>query len=198
VIAVHLYDIVLFLHICAAFTTIGLAGLLHGSEWLLRRATTVGEARMLARAGAATVLFPISGIALLGLGMSLIALSSKPEKYGFCDPFVWSGIIGLVILMVSGPVVMKPHHDQLTKAIVEAPDGPLPAELRRLILEPRAMVVGYADSFIVVSVIFTMVTKPNAVVVASSMAVALVLGGWLGSFVARPVAGANLAVTMGG
>ena len=178
-----------FAHISVLLCAIALAGTLHTTEWLMPRTTTVGELRILARTQKWGVLFaPIIGLLLL-LGGWLVKLSDdRTLRYHYSDGWVWTAIVALGILFVAGPAVMGRHADALNKAIDAAPEGPVTPELRAATAAPVPWVVGYATTFLAVSVACNMVNKPSAPVAILVLVVGSAIGaviGYLGNRRAR-------------
>lgn len=189
-----LFDFVLFLHVAVVLAAFTLAGAIHGCDWLMRRAQTVGQLRMLAMPAKLGPVFGGIVLALLVLGMTLLSLSDKPDKFTMSDPFVWTALIALAVLFGTGPTILAQHTKRLDSALEQTADGPIPAELRVLALNPLAMRVGHLNTFLAAGVVFNMVTKPNAVACLAVLVAASALGVGMGTLAARPVA-ADLAAT---
>ena len=124
----------LFCHIAVLLFAFGLSGVLHGSEWLMARASTVAELRSMARPQKLGPLFAPIIVALLAFGFALIGMSKDPDKFEFSDPFAWTATVVLVFLFLDGPLLLGRHATAMGKAIASAPDGPVTPELRAMTL----------------------------------------------------------------
>ena len=180
------YHAVLFLHLAVVMAAFTLSGVLHGCEWVMRRAATVAEVRTLAKPGALGPLFGLITVLLLGFGAWLLHLSKRPA-YGWGDPFVWTAVLALVAAMGLGIGVMGPAHERLTAAAAAAGDGPVSPELRAVVLERPARIASHVNTFLVLGVVLNMTTKPGTAVAVLDLVVGAVLGALIGLASARPV-----------
>jgi hypothetical protein len=177
-----LYDVVLFLHIATLLAAIGLSSTLHHAEWSTRRATTVAELRTMTSVYHHGNLFPILIILLLTEGMGLLHLSKKQDEvFEYSDPWVWTSLVALVILGVSGAAVLDRHAASYAKLLEATPDGPMTPEVRAATFAPRAWATSHMNTALAVAVVFNMVTKPAGVLGACAVLVAgMVLGTLVG------------------
>jgi hypothetical protein len=184
----ELYDVVKFAHIAVLLFAIALAGVIHTSEWLVVRSSTVQQMRALARPQVWGILFaPVVGLLLL-LGSWLVKLSDdRSVTYSFSDGWVWTAIVVLVIAFVAGFGLEGPHAEGLNKALAEAPDGPATAELQALASARVPWLVGHAVTFAVVGVVCNMVNKPDAPVAVLVIVVGAIVGALIGLLGLRPV-----------
>ena len=183
----HLYDVVLFLHILTLLAAIGLGTTLHHAEWSTRRATTVGELRTITGVYRRGNLFPILIILLFGEGAWLLHLSKKRgETFHFGDAWVWTAIAALVILMVSGGAILGREASKYAKLLASTPDGPIPAEVRTATFKTSTWATSHMNTFLAIAVVLNMVTKPSgdatAIVV---LAMGIVVGALIGIVGAR-------------
>lgn len=178
------YDVVLALHIIAALAAFGMSTLLHGSEWMARRARSVAELRPLGTAMRYGFLMPLFGTTLVALGVVLVLISPEDEKVGFGDPFVWCGLVAYVLLTASG-AVMAPYSKAIASAVAAAPDGPIDPELRSIVLARPGTVVGHMATALLLAVVVDMTTRPDALVAPLVLAGGLVLGYLVGEVAAR-------------
>ncbi len=155
------YDVVLALHVLTLMAALLLAGLVHGAEYLSATGTTVTEVRRASRPLRLGPLFAVLTALLLVLGMALLGMSK--DLYGFGDPFVWTALLAIAYLLLAGPLVLGPHEARLRAAAEQAPDGPVPADLRALLVLPRPWRVSYANSFTAIAVVLNMILKPGTV-----------------------------------
>ncbi len=176
------YDVVLFCHVAVLLIAFGLSGMLHGSEWLMARASTVAELRATARPQKLGPLFAPIIVALLGLGFALIGMSKEPEKFQFSDPFAWTATVVLVLLFLDGPLILGRHATAMRKALAAAPDGPVTPELRAMTLDRTIWAVATINTFAVLGVVLNMATKPSLVVCVVNIVVGAAIGAVIGLF----------------
>lgn len=176
-----LYDVVKFAHIAVLLAAIALAGILHATHWLMPRAKTVAELRVLARPQKWGVGFAPIIVLLLGLGAWLVHLSDdRAATYTYSDGWVWTAIVALAILFAGGVGVEGPHAEALNKAVDATPDGPITPELRAEVAKPLSWVLSHAMTFLAVSVACNMVNKPGAPVAILVLVVGTAIGGLIG------------------
>jgi hypothetical protein len=178
------YDVVLFLHILTLLAAIGLGSILHAAEWQQRSATTIGELRTLSRPYKWGQLFPVLIILLFAEGMYLIHLSDEVYDYG--DAWIWTAIIALVILMISGGAILGRHAAHYGKLLAESPDGPITDEARKAAFDPTAWSVSHMNTALALAVVFNMVTKPETAGSIVVLVVGIVVGTVLGRVGAKP------------
>jgi hypothetical protein len=190
----ELYDVVLFLHIAVLLCAIALAGTLHATEWLLPRARSVGELRLISRPQSWGVLFaPIIALLLL-VGMWLVKLSEDQDTtYKLSDGWVWTAVVVLAVLFVCGAAIMGRHATELAKTLGEAPDGPVTPDLVALVTSPVPWVVGHTNTFMAVAVVSNMVNKPSAAISVLVIVAGVVIGSGLGLLGMRRARAALLA-----
>lgn len=182
-----MYHVVLFLHLAVVMAAFTLSGVLHGCEWVMRRAGTVAEVRTLSRPGALGPLFGLITVLLLVFGAWLVHLSKDP-KYDYGDPFIWTGLVALIAAAALGIGVMGPAHERLVAAVAAAGDGPVTPELRAAVLERVPRMVSHVNTFLVLGVVLNMTTKPGTAVAVVNILVGAAVGAAIGSLSARPVA----------
>jgi hypothetical protein len=178
----HLYDVVLFLHILTLLAGIGLGTTLHHAEWSTRSATTVGELRTMTRVFRRGNLFPIVIVLLFGEGAWLLHLSKKhDETFHFSDAWVWTAIVALGILMISGGAILGRESAKYAKLLAATPDGPLTPEVRAATFTTKTWATSHMNTFLVIAVVFNMVVKPASdagaiVVLVIGIAVGVLVG----------------------
>lgn len=177
-----LYDVVLFLHIATLLAAIGLSGALHHAEWSTRKATTVGELRTMTAVYRHGNLFPILIIALLAEGMGLLHLSKDQDAtFEYSDPWVWTALLALAVLMASGGAVLGRHAASYATLLADATDGPIPAEVRAATFAPVPWAISHMNTALAVAVVLNMVSKPSdALSAVAVLVVGMVLGTLLG------------------
>lgn len=177
----HLYDVVLFLHIATLLAAIGLGSTLHHAEWSTRSATTVGELRTITRVFRRGNLFPILIILLFAEGAWLLHLSKKQdEAFRWGDSWVWTAIVALGILMVSGGAILGREGAKYGKLLAARPEGPIPPEVREATFTPLTWGTSHMNTAWAIAVAFNMVTKPSST--GATIAV-LVIGMVVGTLV---------------
>jgi hypothetical protein len=175
------FDVVLFCHIAVVLSAFALAGVLHGSEWLMGRAKTVAELKVVSRPQKLGPLFAVILIALVGLGFTLLHLSKDTDhQLKFSDPFAWTALVVAVLLFLDGPLVLGRHANELAKALETAPDGPVTPELRAMTLSKTFWYTAHLNTFAVVGVVLNMATKPSLV----ACVVDIVAGAGIGALLA--------------
>lgn len=180
----HLYDVALFLHIATLLTAIGLGTTLHHAEWQTRSATTVQELRVMTRVLSKGVLFPPILLVLFGTGAWLLHLSKKEdEQFHFSDPWVWTAIVAIVLLFISGGAVLGRHAGGYRKLLAATPDGSIPAEVRAETFRTDTWVTSHMNTALAISVVFNMVTKPSddlsaIVTVVIGFVAGCLIGAW--------------------
>jgi hypothetical protein len=188
----HLYDVVLFLHIATLLAAIGLGTTLHHAEWSTRRATTVSELRTTTKVYRRGNLFPILIILLFGEGAWLLHLSKKQdETFHFGDAWVWTAIVALAILMVTGGAILGRQTSKYAQLLTATPDGPITPELRGATFTSTTWATSHLNTFLAVAVVFNMVTKPSSDAAAVAvLIVGMAVGAVIGLSGARGRAGA--------
>jgi hypothetical protein len=177
------YDVVLFLHILTLLCALGLGSILHAAEWGQRRATTIQELRTITRPYAWGKLFPVFIILLFAFGAWLLQLSD--DRFDFGVAWVWTAVIALAILMVSGGAVLGRHAAHYGKLLAATPDGPITPEARAAAFDTTAWTVSHMNTALAVSVVFNMVSKPGTAGAITVLVVGMAIGGTVGLLGAR-------------
>jgi uncharacterized membrane protein len=170
----HLYSVVLFLHIVVVLLAFGLSSSLHAGEWGGHRATTVAELRVYRRTARLEPLFPLFTVLLFVLGAWLVHLSHGSWEYG--DAWVSASIAALVVLLVVGGAVLAPRSKVAGAALAAAPEGPIDPALRAVLNDRISWQMGHLNTGMAIAVIYLMTSKPGA---AGSI-VALIIGAAAG------------------
>ncbi len=188
-----LFDVVLFLHIAVAIAAFTLSGVIHTSEWLLKRSSTADEALRMAKVQRLAPTFGVLIVLLLGLGSWLVQLSDDPDKFSFGDPFIYTAVVVLAVAFVDGPAILGRHGKALSAALALSPDGTITSEARALMDQPLPSIVSYANTFVVLAVVFDMAVKPSLAGCLAAITAGLLLGVLVGLVSARPVTAKSLA-----
>lgn len=184
----ELADFVLFLHIFVVLCAFALASAIHTAEILMRRAGTIAELRRLSKPGRLGPAFGVIVLLLFGLGAWLMHLDKKTEGFKYSNAFVWTAIVVLVFLFLTGPTILGRHQKHLEQALEAAVDGPVPVELRALALNPTTLILGNVNTALALGVVFNMATKPGTGGCIAAIVVAGALGAVAGYLVSRPTA----------
>lgn len=181
----ELVDVVLFLHVLVLLLAFGIGATLHAGEWQARRATTVGELRGSVRMGhRLAALFPVMLLLLFGLGAWLIHLYDGAFDYQ--DGWVSTAIVAIVVLGGLGGGVLAPRAKRMDAMLDAAPAGdPLTAEMRAEVDDPVVWVVGHLNTFLALSVVYNMFTKPGALGSVVVLLVGASVGAGIGALSAR-------------
>jgi predicted integral membrane protein DUF2269 len=157
---VTLFGFVLFLHITVAIVAFMMAGVLHAALQALARAGDVRELRSWGRlVHRLDPLFPVTALLLLGFGAWLVHLSKGGIGWG--DGWLLTSLIALIVVEGLSGVLIAPKAKAMVKLIEQAPDGPVPAEVRQLSLDPAIWHVSHIATFGFTAVVFLMAAKPT-------------------------------------
>ncbi len=171
-----MYGVVLFAHVCALLAAISAGALSHFSESRMRSAETTAAlrpwARLLGRLGK---VFPVALLVLLGSGAYLVH-----DAWTWSAGWVEASFVGVGLLFASGVGLMRARGLALRRALTAAADGPLPPEVRRLIVMHPAAFASWMNTGLAVGIVFAMTAKPALV----DSAAALVVGAAAGLAVA--------------
>jgi hypothetical protein len=169
-------EVLLFLHIATALAAFFLSGTLHISEYQVRYTTTLQELRIVTRPYKYGALFAPLLVLLVGIGGRLASLGD----YEMSEGWIWTSVVGALLLFVSGPLVMARHGKELGGALATAGDGPIPPALRSLVCEPRPWMVGHASTGLALGIVLNMVVKPETMGSVLVLLVGTGAGAWLG------------------
>ncbi|HET9187989.1 MAG TPA: DUF2269 family protein [Acidothermaceae bacterium] len=175
---VTLFGFVLFLHITVAIVAFMMGGVLHAALQALARADDVREMRSWGRlVHVLDPLFPFAALLLLGFGAWLIHLSEGEVRWG--DGWLLTALITLIVVEGLSGVLIAPKAKAAVKLIEQAPDGPVPDDLRRLALDPAIWHISHTATFGFTGVVFLMAAKPSGalsvVIVIASVAIGVLV-----------------------
>lgn len=150
-------DILLFVHILAAIAWLGggLFAAVLGARVLASRngAEMAGYVRNLAWFGGRY--FPPLSLVVLAAGIALVLES---PVYGFSDPWVSAGFVGIIGSIVIGVGFLGPRSERVAKLAEE--HGPEHPEVRTV--TASLLMLARVDLAILVAVVAVMVFKPGA------------------------------------
>jgi hypothetical protein len=171
-----MYGVVLFAHVCALLAAISAGVLSHFSESRLRSAETTAAVRPWAKLlGRLGKVFPVALLVLLASGAYLVH-----DAWSWSAGWVDASLVGVGLLFASGGGVVRARGVALRRALMAAGDGPLPAEVHRLIVRHPAAFASWMNTGLALGIVFAMTEKPAL----SGSAAALVVGAAAGLAVA--------------
>lgn len=157
------YDWVLFFHLLSAFMLVGGALAYHTLQLFLLRRDRPSEVATLFGIGRPFELaIQVGAVGVLVFGIWL-AYVSEPE-YKITDEWVIAAIVLWVVANALGFVGGKIYQDggKLAEQLVETGnDNPSP-ELRAVIRSPRAAVLTWGSTLMIVAILVLMIWKPGA------------------------------------
>lgn len=153
----HTYNLVLFMHITGVLALISAAVLRFAVLAAAGRAQTVAVVRVLTTlAVVSDKVMPVASLATLGSGVWMVR-----------DMWTWDiawirVALGVVLpMLVLGPLVNSRLLSKMHRAAQEAPDGPVPASLARLINDPVLHLSENTMFMAGMGVLYLMATKPG-------------------------------------
>lgn len=181
-----IFSVVLFLHITAAIAGFMVAGILHVALLQMRRAGTVAELR----GWEPTItrlepLFPVIAATLVALGAWLLHLSNG--EFSWSDGWVITAVTTLVVVEAIGAGVLGRRSKALMTRIHQAPDGPVPEDVRRAVLDRPLWLSAHVTTAAVVGIVCLMAIKPSGPISVLVVVIASVIGGLSALPLLRPV-----------
>ena len=166
------YSLVLFVHVLGAlglFVTTGIGQLVLAR---LRRARTVAQAReWLEVTHDVARVEPLVALVLLGAGLYLTATT-----WGWRVAWIDVALGALLAVVVIGGALGGPRVAARARAAADAPEGPIPAELRARLDDPVLWTLARATTALELGIVFLMVVKPGLLGSLAALGVALALG----------------------
>jgi len=172
---VTLFGVILFLHITVAILSFMIAGVLHVALNTTARVRTIAEARSWSSVThRLEPLLPFGALLLLGFGAWLIHLRSA--RLAWSDGWILTSVIALVLVEAVMGALVAPRSKALAAAIHDAPDGPVPDDIRRASTDPVVWHFAHVASFGFTGVVFLMAAKPDGVWSVVIVVVAALIG----------------------
>jgi hypothetical protein len=175
---VSLGGFVLFLHIGVVIASFMIAAVLHAALHAMPRAKMVAQLRPFAAlVHRLEPLLPILAVVILGMGAWLVHLDNG--EFGWGDGWILTGLITLVVVEGLAGSLLAPRTKKLVALIDAAPEGDVPAEVRRATLDPIIWDIAHIATVGFIGVVFIMSDKPSGgfavalVIVAAGLGVAL-------------------------
>jgi len=109
-------------------------------------------AQLLGRLGK---VFPVALLILLASGAYLVH-----DAWSWSAGWVDASLVGVGLLFASGAGLMRVRGLALRRALMAAGDGPLPPEVRRLIVRHPAAFASWMNTGLAVGIVFAMTAKP--------------------------------------
>jgi hypothetical protein len=188
------YGMVLFLHIGVAIIAFMIAAVLHAGLHAMPRARTMAAARPFAALiHRLEPLLPILALLLLGLGAWLIHLSGG--EFSWKDGWIITAVVTLVVVEGLAGALLAPRSKRLVALIDSTPDGAVPENVRRTMLDPIIWDLAHIATVGFLGVVFLMAAKPSGglavVIVVVAAALGVALSRWQISMADRPVTAAH-------
>jgi uncharacterized membrane protein len=178
-------DFALFLHVFFVIAGLCLAAVLHAGLLLLRAARDVAAVRAWPRVIAVIEpVLPAIAVVILLTGAWLLRLSDG--EFGWSQGWVIASLAGLVAAEAGGAAA-APRSAALRRAINQAPDGPIGADVRQRILDPVFWCILHGATAIFLAVVFVMVAKPSGLWSAFVIAAVGLAGALSGLPFSRPM-----------
>jgi hypothetical protein len=173
-----MYQIALFIHICALLAATAASALVHLAQNRYRQSRTIAEARpWFALTGKSARVFPIAVITLLLTGAYMASI-----QWGFSPGWISGGLTGAFLLLANGALLGKRSARMGRQLAAASPNDPPPVDpvLTKLMNVP----VGIA-----LAVVFVMATKTSLIVSMAALVLGII-GGLL-----KPGAAPNTSAT---
>lgn len=167
-------DIAMVLHVVLAIFAFALMAVLLTGLALLTRAESVAQMRAWAPiVNWIEIALPLTALGLVATGVWLVQLAGEEMSWG-------DGWVVVSLAAVFGAVVMGRafggRTDEVVAALRDAPDGPVPDDLRRRVAHPAIRWVPNLLTADLLGIVVIMVVKPSAAASILTMGVALVVG----------------------
>ena len=172
-----LFSVMRFFHFLGLISLFGASFMMWRVGRSLRRAGTVEEVRvLLVLARGIVPFFPVGGVLLLVTGLHMAGTA-----WSFTVPWILVALLTLVTFLVLGPTVQRPAFMAMGKAAMTAQPGPLSAEVKNVVTNPRVWGLIYASTAGAFALLWIMIQKPAGWVGAAVPVLAIVaLGAFLG------------------
>jgi hypothetical protein len=176
------YILALFAHIVGVlvlFMSIALQWLITLRVRGARSITQVREWSGLARG--LTRLAPVSGVLILGAGISMTAIA-----WSILTTWIDVSVAAMVIMMILGMGVVGRRLKAIHHAATEASSDAIPAALQARMDDPPLWIAMQMAVAVALGIVFLMTTKPSLTISIVSVLVSLALGALIGLLMVRP------------
>lgn len=165
------YHLALFAHLCALMGATGLAALIHFAELHMRAAQTIGELRQWgAIPKSLSKYYPLATLVLVLSGAYMVQ-----SAWTWHEGWIIAALIGVVLLLIGGTLIGS-RGKALGRALAGDPHAPVSAATARLVRDPIARSLSYANTALSISIVYIMVTKPSLPGALAAFAVAILIG----------------------
>jgi len=166
------YNVALFIHILAVLALFSGAAVMVAAMGSSRRARSVESLREWSRLGAmGNRLMPAFAILILAAAIYMVS-----DRWGWKTPWVGPALLALIVAFAVGSALIDPRLQKLVKAANDAPAGAVTTDLQLLANDPTLWLGAQLLTSLMVGIVVLMVFKPNGVVSAIVLIVAVILG----------------------
>lgn len=170
------YELALVVHFLGLIAIAGFFVIYSRAGPALRKATDMAEVRVwLGMLEAAKPMMPGAGVLLILSGFVMASMRWRGPY-----PFVTVGLVALIIIWIAAAVVGGRHRRAMQAAAGTA-TGAVPAELSRVILNPKPWATMFSLNLAALGVLFVMTTKINWIPAISVLVGLAIVGGFLGA-----------------
>jgi hypothetical protein len=170
------YELALVVHFLGLIAIGGFFAIYSSAGPGLRKATDMAEIRVwLGMLDAAKPMMPAAGVLLILSGLVMASIRWKGPY-----PFMTVGLVTLIIIWILAAVVGGRHRRAMQAAAGTATTQ-VPAELSRVILNPKPWATMFALNLAALGVLFVMTTKIGWGPAISVVVVLAILGAFLGA-----------------
>lgn len=163
------YSVVLFIHLLALLLAAMASSVAFYAALQLRQATSPPDAARWGRLVASVVpAFPVATLSLFGSGAYM-----TQQQWTWHTGWIDAGMAGLALIVVCGTGVEASRGRALKRELMAAGMSP---RARRLLADPYAWSAKMTTLTLMVGVMFVMITKPDALAGAVTIALAVVIG----------------------
>jgi len=178
------YHVVLYLHVLSLLVGFSAGIIVTVCLFRLRAAETLEAAAPWGQlVGEAEKAFPVAIVCLFVTGAYMTS-----DVWTWDTPWVTTGIVGLAILALQGPLVAGRRGAAAKRALLANGPGPLGAGARRLARDPALWAADLSNEALVLAIIWNMTQKPGWGGAIAALAVAYAVGVLLGLLCSRPAA----------
>lgn len=179
------YHMALTIHLLALLLAAGAAATTHFAHALMRRARTLSEAGRWGLAVKSTAhLFPVAVLGLVGSGAYMVS-----DAWSWSAPWVIASLAGLAAIVLVGDVVNgrngRAAGQAIGRALAHGGDGPVTAEVTRLLESRLALSASFAPTLLMVGVVYVMTNKPGAAGCSAALLAAVAVSAATGPLLAR-------------
>ena len=166
------YHVVLYLHILSLLVGFPAGVVATLCLFRLRAATTLEEAAPWGKlVGQVEKAFPIAIVGLFATGAYMTS-----HLWNWSTPWIVTGIVGLAILALQGPLVAGKRGHEVKKALMANGPGPLGERASRMTRDPALWAADFANEGLVLAVVWNMTQKPGWAGAIAAIAIGYLAG----------------------